>query len=70
MLFDVEDGGLEWEVICYGNGFQDRLHRLRFSGSFTEGIMGPVVGRSLFRYGYIRGLAFIFGMASPFGYIY
>lgn len=69
MLFDVEDGVLAWEVICNGNSFQDRL-LLRFPGSFTEGIMGPVVGRSLFRYGYIRGLAFIFGMASPFGYIY
>ena len=29
MLFDVEDEGCEWEVICYGNVFQDRL-RLRF----------------------------------------
>ena len=29
MLFDVGDEGHEWDVICYVNGFQDRL-RLRF----------------------------------------
>ena len=29
MLFDVGDEGYEWEVLCYVNGFQDRL-RLRF----------------------------------------
>ena len=27
MQFDVDDERSEWEVICYGNVFQDRMRR-------------------------------------------